>query len=532
MTEASLHLSEGRESISLCHSDEENSSIRSLPVSHVTNSTSGKGKSKQKETKTKAKSSTSTTARTSAKLDDLSRLEDKLSEKIENRFSSLDGKFEKLFGLLTSKGTDLRGPQIQVENSTTGACIPQTEADNTDTSGGREPLIPLDNSLNRDYGLTNHFSDRDDVLSLQPGQKERHGIGLLSSEEDVNSCVEQEPQQAEQIANSRFGKYTLSSRNDSKKENEPLTYDLLTEMFGEDVQTDTSSSSGGLCLDKAQVEIINSSWRCQTPDKISAYKEISKQSFPISDNSEKTLKVPSLDELTERLLIKRHGRKAAFGSSQSLFSQPFKSLEKIAFQGQVAARLGIISICYTQQALGQLLNNLKSSSPNLDEAVQNVRDIFAMSTKSLDQVARTGTFHHLVRRKATIADTGLDDFKDLQKAALTSPLSGEGIFGSEFEKKLKDRQEKDKQLSELMPEMNKKFYGKRKTPFQAESSSQKKFRQHEDFNKPYNKSSSYNSCSRRTGKSGGHYFSNYKGNSSKNSSVRPFRFQTDRNNKA
>ena len=155
-----------------------------------------------------------------------------------------------------------------------------------------------------------------------------------------------------------------------------------------------------------------------------------------------------------------------------------------------------------------------------------------MSTKSLDQMARTGTFHHLVRRKATIADTGLDDFKDLQKAALTSPLSGEGIFGSEFEKKLKDRQEKDKQLSELMPEMNKKFYGKRKTSFQAESSSQKKYRQNEDFYKPYNKSSSYNSGSRRTGKGGGHYFSGYKGNSTKNSSVRSFRSQTDKNNKA
>ena len=68
-----------------------------------------------------------------------------------------------------------------------------------------------------------------------------------------------------------------------------------------------------------------------------------------------------------------------------------------------------------------------------------MRDIFAMSTKSLDQVARTGAFHHLIRRKATVADTGLHEFKDLQKTSLTAPLSGEGIFGAEFEKKLKDR---------------------------------------------------------------------------------------------
>ena len=113
------------------------------------------------------------------------------------------------------------------------------------------------------------------------------------------------------------------------------------------------------------------------------------------------LKVLSLDDLSERLLIKRYGR-----NTQSLFSQPFKSLERISYQGQGAARLGIISTCYTQQVLGSLLNNLKSSSPNLDEAIQNVRDIFAMSTKSLDQMSRTGAFHHLSQRKVTIADTG------------------------------------------------------------------------------------------------------------------------------
>ena len=129
------------------------------------------------------------------------------------------------------------------------------------------------------------------------------------------------------------------------------------------------------------------------------------------------LQVPSLDELTERLLIKKHGRRAAFGNSQALFTQPFKSIEKIAFQGQLAARMGIISLSYAQQALGLLLTNLKKDSPNLDLAVQNVRDIFAISTKSLDQMCRSGAFHQLIRRKATVADTGLHEFKDLQKSA-------------------------------------------------------------------------------------------------------------------
>lgn len=81
-----------------------------------------------------------------------------------------------------------------------------------------------------------------------------------------------------------------------------------------------------------------------------------------------------------------------------------------------------------------------------------------MSTKSHDQMSRPGALHHLNRRKATFADTSLLEFKDLQqKTAITFPLSGEGVFGLEFEKKLKGRQEKNKQLSELMLEIKKTF---------------------------------------------------------------------------
>ena len=98
--------------------------------------------------------------------------------------------------------------------------------------------------------------------------------------------------------------------------------------------------------------------------------------------------------------------------------------------------MGIVSVCYALQELGLLSRNFQSSKLNLDEAIQNVRDLFAISAKSLGQLSRTGAFFfHLICRNATVADTGLNDFKDLQKAALTSPLSGEGIFGPDFEKK-------------------------------------------------------------------------------------------------
>ena len=101
-------------------------------------------------------------------------------------------------------------------------------------------------------------------------------------------------------------------------------------------------------------------------------------------------------------------------------------MEKMAYTGQVAARIGIISLCNTQQDLASLLSDSKGDSPNLDETIQTARDIFAISTKSLDQFARTGAFHHLIRRKDAIADSGLHDC--LRKSALNSSIRRRSIW--------------------------------------------------------------------------------------------------------
>ena len=205
------------------------------------------------------------------------------------------------------------------------------------------------------------------------------------------------------MADTSFQKYSSLCNS---KENEPLTHDILTDMFGEDAQANSSNQNIGLRLDKAHIDVLNSFWRCQAPEKLTAYRDSYKPTFHVHESSVKMPQVPSLHELSERLLIKKHGRSADFSNSQALFTQPFKSIEKIAFQGQLAARMGIISLCYAQQALSLLLTDLKNDSPNLDQAVQNVRDIYAISTKSLDQMCRSGAFHQLIRRKATVADTG------------------------------------------------------------------------------------------------------------------------------
>ncbi|CAC5403693.1 unnamed protein product [Mytilus coruscus] len=125
----------------------------------------------------------------------------------------------------------------------------------------------------------------------------------------------------------------------------------------------------------------------------------------------------------ESLLMKRYGPRALFGRVPSLFTKNLKSLERLAYQGHVAARMGLITTCYLQQASGNLLDNLRSDTPNLDSAIQNVRDIFALSTKSLDQTARTGAFHHMIRRRATMYDTGLNELRDYANTIVTLPLT-------------------------------------------------------------------------------------------------------------
>ena len=537
MAQASVRASLEEEAAALLSSEDENdteiSSVKSLPVTRVTSGKSGKQKEDSlfkkpsgKSTKSTSKPASTPSPRATAKLTDLKNLEEKLSGKFQERFTSLDSKFDRLFALIdTAKNISSRA-----ENSTSGACRPHRERrDSTGSTGGRSVLVDNDNSLD---GFSDQDQDHDDRLSLQPGQQERRAVDFISDSEDERSLAESEhPTNSA----SRFEKYSKSVQKEEGKENGPLTHDILREMFGEDAQTTSSNSKNGLCLDEAQINTINLSWRSKAPDKIASYKETSKLSFPVSESTDSVLNVPSLDDLTERLLMRRHGRKAAFGNTQSLYSQPFKSIEKIGYQGQVAARLGMISICYTQQALGNLLTNLKSSSPNLDEAIQNVRDIFAMSTKSLDQMARTGAFHHLSRRKATIADTGLHEFNDLKKTATEAPLSSEGIFGPDFEKKLKELQEKDKQLSDLMSD--KKYNGKRKQNFQSDSSNQKKSRYHEDTSfKPHYKSSNFSGNNYSGGykkqSRGNSFSSQYNKGNSRNSSVGSFRFQGNKNSKA
>ena len=63
----------------------------------------------------------------------------------------------------------------------------------------------------------------------------------------------------------------------------------------------------------ALIDILAKSWRCENPEKLSAYKEEYKFVFPVHENSAAMLQVPSLDELLEPMLSKKYGNKAVKG---------------------------------------------------------------------------------------------------------------------------------------------------------------------------------------------------------------------------
>lgn len=80
-------------------------------------------------------------------------------------------------------------------------------------------------------------------------------------------------------------------------------------------------------------------------------------------------------------------------------------VEKIAYKGQQAARLGIIMQLYIQQSLGNLMQLVSADCFDKNCLVEQVKNVFAMTTECLDHLGRTETFHHIVRRTVAMTDT-------------------------------------------------------------------------------------------------------------------------------
>ncbi|CAC5415910.1 unnamed protein product [Mytilus coruscus] len=214
-----------------------------------------------------------------------------------------------------------------------------------------------------------------------------------SDHEDVNTC-DSRSVLVKSGEHDRFQKY-LGNRNEKSCETEKQDKSVshtIADKFGLDAYTSLKTEKTGLVLEQNQIDVLRGSWRSETPHKITSYKENYRQSFPVDASCQEYFNVPTMD------------------------------------------------------------NTVETDSPNLDSAIQNVRDIFALSTKSLDQTARTGALHHMIRRRATMYDTGLNELRDYANTIVTLPLTADGIFGSQFDTKMKEKTDRNKQLAEVLPD--------------------------------------------------------------------------------
>lgn len=277
-------------------------------------------------------------------------------------------------------------------------------------------------------------------LPTPQSQRRRHVESVYS---DSSSDDDISYKQDDVLSISASGKFSDSevnsphldeNNNETDKSLSESTKRCLYDIFGDDAVVKKSVKKSGITIDQSQKDVLESSYRTKEPNFLTAFSEDNFDLFPVSEETEKYLEVPSLDPLVDSCLVKRHGAKASFAKAKhkTLFSQPCKMIEKVAYKGQQAARLGIVMQLYIQQSLGNLVELLQSDSFNKDDGLEQVKNVFAMTTKCLDQIGRAGGFHHIIRRTAAMSDTALYELDDALEFS-NLPLSGEGVFGSGLE---------------------------------------------------------------------------------------------------
>lgn len=406
---------------------------------------------------------------------------------LENKLNSMEDRFDKKLDMLfavMNKSCATIGSSTVAQVSQSGGLATQREqsSDNVPSTGERRPVISLNANLDEDLGspriIRNIDFDNRSEISLHIDSREKADLlGLCSSEDEYSRGLSSPvySQAGNKSRNvERFSQYlqtqpTISNNVESQSNqrqtsnidnNNNKTVDkqsdnlnLLSKLFKEDIPSESSDNSGGLIIDEAQVRILERSWRTKNPEKLTAYKDEYRSCFPVNDKSKSFLQVPSLDDLLEPMIRTVHGTNSvkSWDKHKQLVTQPLKQIENLAYQGQVASRMGIISVLYMQQTLGTLLERVENENVS-DETCQMVKDLFAISTKSLDQVGRTGAFNHMIRRKAAATESGLNNLKDIQAKVLYLPLSNEGVFGKGLEDKLEKRKEQREQLDDLLPE--------------------------------------------------------------------------------
>lgn len=434
-----------------------------------------------------------------------------------SRFDGFNSKFDRMYAMfMQNQNRGYEPPRSDslgnsVGNGPSGTRRQQDNEEN-DPSGVRRPLnlISLEPNLDQELGSPTISRNRDiDVrseISLRVGNDERTDFDIRSDPESAGELSDMEHDESVNVTN------CTTSNNIDKSDRFVKHVHANPSSLGQIFKVDCvkQRSIDGLVLDQAQIDILESSWRSQHPDRISAYKEEYKSCFPIHEDSADFLKVPTLDDIFEIMLRQTHGLKAVqtWDSYRHLHTQPFKQIEKLGYQGQQSARMNIISTLYTQQALGSLVQSVEKGEFTTESLVENLKDIFEMSTKSLDQAGRSGAFFHMIRRKVTAQDSGLVNLKDVKSKSQYFPLTSEGVFGKALETCLEKRKVQKEQLTELLPEFTPQIK-KRKFVESTETSNNKvvksgygqNVKSGNNFNKPsYNNfqaSSSYSNSNNR-----------------------------------
>ena len=159
MAEASLGLGVER-------NDDESASVNSENSTIMSSNT----------TKEKTRRSSRTTKK------DIENIENAMNMRLEQhdkQFSSLDEKITLLLSLFEN-----RAPRPEVTMTSETVSI----SDGTST---RQPLIAVENSLNKDYGISDTQLPADDNVSLHVSRAERQHIGLSESDSEQGSMYTQ-----------------------------------------------------------------------------------------------------------------------------------------------------------------------------------------------------------------------------------------------------------------------------------------------------------------------------------------------------
>lgn len=140
---------------------------------------------------------------------------------------------------------------------------------NNDDSEGMRPIIPLESDVRIERTVS--VPTLDDQISLAPSTREvRELLGddevSLSDDFERNFLLESDQNQMRIDSNNNRFQNLLNKNTDSNQ-----TKTSLNDIFGN--VSSTAEEKVGLCLDKAQEEILMKSWRSSDPEKLTAYRD-------------------------------------------------------------------------------------------------------------------------------------------------------------------------------------------------------------------------------------------------------------------